>query len=294
MNRDFGGYRGNPPNADWPGGARVAVSFVLNVEEGAELSLAAGDERNEPVHELVSEVSGNRDLCMESHFEYGSRAGYWRVVELFERFGVPVTVNACVRALESTPWIARDGARRDYEFMCHGYRWETHVGMDEAHERALIERCVRSMNKLTGERPVGWHTKSGSSINTRRLLVEEGGFRYDSDAYNDDLPYLVDVAGHPHVVVPYSFDTNDMRFQGGRGFEQGEDFARYCIAAFDWLWREGQTRPRMMTVGLHARIIGKPGRIGGLESLLQHIAGKQQVWIARRREIASHWHALTA
>jgi peptidoglycan/xylan/chitin deacetylase (PgdA/CDA1 family) len=256
--RDFKGYAGHPPHARWPHEARVAVSLVLNIEEGAELSLSAGDERNEEVHEIVGSSADTPDLCMESHFEYGSRAGYWRIVELLQRFDAGVTLNVCARALETTPWIGTDAGRNGYEIMCHGYRWEAQNHLSEEQERALIRRCVDSISRSAGQRPLGWHCKSMASLNTRRLLVEEGGFLYDSNAYNDDLPYIVDVGGHAHVVVPYSFDTNDMRFQAGRGFEFGGDFARYCCDAFDWLWREGATRPKMMTVGLHTRIIGRP------------------------------------
>jgi peptidoglycan/xylan/chitin deacetylase (PgdA/CDA1 family) len=287
--RNFQGYAGHPPHAQWPDDARVAVSLVLNIEEGAELTLSAGDESNEAVHEIVSGLEGEADLCMESHFEYGSRAGYWRIVELLQRFGATVTLNVCARALETTPWIAQHATQNGYEIMCHGYRWEAQVHMGEAQERAMIKRCVDSISAIAGQRPLGWHTKSQPSVNTRRLLVEEGGFLYDSNAYNDDLPYLVEVAGKNHVVVPYSFDTNDMRFQAGRGFELAGDFSRYCIDAFDWLWREGATRPKMMTIGLHTRIIGRPGRIGGLETFLRHITGKGKVWIARRDDIARHW-----
>ncbi len=290
--RDFKGYAGNPPHASWPGGARVAVSLVLNVEEGAELSLTSGDGRNEAVHEIVEDVQGVPNLVMESHFEYGSRAGYWRISELLQRFDMKVTVNACARALEMTPWIAEHAVGLGYEISCHGYVWDSQVHLSEDEERTMIRRCVESIRRIAGQRPVGWHTKSQPSPNTRRLLVEEGGFIYDSNAYNDDLPYLLEVEGRPHVVLPYSFDTNDMRYQAGRGFEYAGDFARYCCDAFDWLWREGADRPKMMSVGLHTRIIGRPGRIAGLEAFLRHIADKSGVWVARRDEIARHWRAL--
>ena len=290
--RDFKGYGGAPPDPRWPGDARVAVSFVVNVEEGAELSRSMGDERNEGRYEVVDEVVGAEDPCMESHFEYGTRAGYWRIMALLARFGVPVTVSACARALEGSPWLARDALARGHEIACHGYRWESHAGMPEPVERAVIARSVAAIARVAGVRPVGWHTRSASSVNTRRLLVEEGGFLYDSDAYNDDLPYLVDVGGRSHVVVPYSFDTNDMRFQAGGGLTLARDFAEYVIDAFDWLWREGVERPRMMSVGLHLRIIGRPGRIVGLERVLEHVAARDRVWIARRAEVARHWRAL--
>jgi peptidoglycan/xylan/chitin deacetylase (PgdA/CDA1 family) len=290
--RDFKGYGGLPPDPRWPGAARVAVSFVVNVEEGAELSRSMGDERNEGRYEVVDEVVGAEDPCMESHFEYGTRAGYWRIMALLARFGAPVTMSACARALEHSPWLARDALARGHEVACHGYRWESHAGMPEAVERDVIARSVAAITRVAGIRPVGWHTRSASSVNTRRLLVEEGGFLYDSDAYDDDLPYLVDVGGRSHVVVPYSFDTNDMRFQAGGGLTLARDFAEYVIDAFDWLWREGAERPRMMSVGLHLRIIGRPGRIVGLERVLEHVAARDRVWIARRAEIARHWRTL--
>jgi allantoinase len=290
--RDFRGYGGTPPDAGWPGQARVAVSFVLNVEEGAELSLSAGDERNEARYEVVDEVVGAVDPCMESHFEYGTRAGYWRIMALLDGFGVKTTVSACARALEQSPWLARDAVARGHEIACHGYRWETHAGMPEEVERAVISRSVETITRVAGVRPVGWHTRSASSVNTRRLLVEEGGFLYDSDAYDDDLPYLVEVGGRSHVVLPYSFDTNDMRFQAGGGFTLARDFAAYVTDAFDWLWGEGARAPRMLSIGLHLRIIGRPGRIAGLEQALAHITGRGGVWIARRADIARHWRTL--
>jgi peptidoglycan/xylan/chitin deacetylase (PgdA/CDA1 family) len=287
--RDFEGYGGHPPDPGWPGGSRLAVSIVVNVEEGAELSLADGDERNEFVHEVVEEVVGKPDLCMESHFEYGMRAGYWRIADLLDRFRVKATFSASARALERSAWLARDLRARGHEISAHSYRWERHAHLEEAEERDVIARTVAAIETAAGARPVGWHTRSSPSPNTRRLLVEEGGFLYDSDAYNDDLPYVVEVAGRSHVVLPYAFDTNDMRFTRQGGFVQGDDFARYCLAAFDWLYDEGARAPKMMSLGLHLRIIGRPGRIGGLEAVLQRMCAADAVWFARRDEIARHW-----
>jgi allantoinase len=289
--RDFQGHGSRPPDPRWPGESRLAVSIVVNVEEGAELSLADGDERNEFVHEVVEEVVGVPDLCMESHFEYGMRAGYWRIAELLDRFGVKATFSASARALERSPWLARDIRARGHEIGAHSYRWERHAHLDERAEREVIRRAVTAIAAAAGARPVGWHTRSSPSPNTRRLLVEEGGFLYDSDAYNDDLPYVVDVVGRPHVVLPYAFDTNDMRFTRAGGFVQGDDFARYCLAAFDWLYKEGARTPKMMSLGLHLRIIGRPGRIGGLETVLEQFCARDGVWFARREEIAHHWRA---
>lgn len=290
--RDFYGYGPNPPDPQWPGGARVCVSLVLNIEEGAEFSIAAGDPHNESMYEIQEEVVGARHYALESHFEYGSRVGYWRIMEVLARHGAVATFNACARAMEATPWLGRDAVARGHEISCHGWRWENHVHMTEDEERAVIARCVASLEGSCGTRPVGWHVKSQTSANTRRLLVEEGGFTYDSNAYNDELPYFVDVGGHRHVVLPYSFDTNDMRFFGNRGFSLAEHFERYCCDAFDWLWQEGARRPRMMTIGLHTRVIGRPGRIAGLDRFLAHVRRRGGAWIARRDEIARHWRGV--
>ncbi len=291
IRRDLAGYRNQYPAIRWPGGAGLAVSFVLNIEEGAELSLADGDERNESRHEVNHEVVGAPDLCLQSHFNYGARVGYPRITQLFTDAGLPLTLNACARALEATPWIARDAAERGFEVCCHGWRWESHAGMAESVERELIQRCVSTIERLHGKPPVGWHTKSSSSVNTRRLLVEQGGFLYDSDAYDDDLPYYREVAGRPHLVLPYAFDTNDMRFFDSFAYVRGRDFADYAIDAFEWLLEESRQSPRMMSIGLHTRIIGRAGRIGGLRTLIQHIARRQGAWVATREQIARHWLA---
>jgi allantoinase len=288
MTRDLYGYGNQYPDVRWPGEARLAVSLVLNVEEGAELAISAGDERNETVHEAVQPVEGAPDLCMESHFEYGARVGYWRICEMVDACGMPLTLNACARALEAMPWIGADAARRGYEIQCHGYRWEPHAGMQEGQERELIARCVAIVERVYGKRPVGWHTKSSASVNTRRL-VAEAGFLYDSDAYNDDAPYYVAVDGKAHLVLPYAFDTNDMRFFNAAPFVSSRDFADYCIEAFERLWAEGGHAPKMLSIGLHTRIIGRPARIGGLASLLRHMQHKGKVWFARREDIARHW-----
>lgn len=288
LNRDFEGYGRTPPNPDWPDNARVAVSIVINLEEGAELNLAAGDERNESMHEFNFEVSGTRDLCMESHFEYGSRVGYWRIVELLEQYDVTTTINACVRALETTPLITRDIVERGYEIMCHGYRWEPQLGFSNEEERALIERCTARIEELTGTRPLGWHAKSYASVNTRQLLAD-AGYLYDSNVYNDDLPWAVAINQRPYICLPYSFDTNDMRFQNNGGFTHADDFFRYCADAFDWLWEQGEKKPAMLTIALHTRIIGRPARIAGLKKLLAHMRERDRVWFAQRKQIAQHW-----
>jgi allantoinase len=271
MTRDLYGYGNRYPDVRWPDAARLAVSLVLNVEEGAELAFSAGDARNETVHEVVQQVDGVPELCMESHFEYGARVGYWRICETVDACGLPLTLNVCARALEVMPWIGADAARRGYEIQCHGWRWEPRAGMEEAQERALIAQCVETIRRVHGKPPVGGHTKSSASAHTRRLLVEHGGFLYDSDAYNDDAPYYVQVAGQPHLVLPYAFDTNDMRFFEGYAFVRGADFAGYVIDAFDRLWEEGVRQPKMLSIGLHTRIIGRAARIGDLAQALQHM-----------------------
>lgn len=286
--RDLAGYAGNPPDPAWPGGARVALSIVVNVEEGAELSIASGDERNESGPETGQLVQGAPDPCMETHFAYGARVGLWRVLDVLDRYGAKATFSCCARAVAVTPALAAAPAARGHEVSAHGWRWEMHANMAEATERAVIARTVATLAEHAGTRPVGWHTKTAPSVNTRRLLLEDGGFLYDSDAYDDDLPRLVPGAGgRPHVILPYAFDTNDMRFRPGQGFVFAEDFSRYCIAAFDRLMAEGG---RMMSVGLHLRTIGRPGRIAGFEQLLDRVmrAG-DTVWVARRRDIARHW-----
>lgn len=289
--RDFKGWGGGASFDSWPDGKRLAVSVVVNVEEGAELSLGMGDEANESVYEAVQRVDGHRDLCMESHYEYGTRAGWPRLRGVLRDYGVPATLSCNGRAIALSPWIAQQAVADGHEIAAHGWRWESHVGMEEAHERDVIAATVEALDAAAGTPPVGWHTRSATSLNTRRLLVEQGGFLYDSNAYNDDLPYALEVAGRYHVVLPYAFDTNDMRFGNGGGFVQAEDFARYCIAAFDRLLKESQRVPRMLSIGLHLRIIGKPARIAGLEAFLAHAQAHAGVWFARRDQIAHAWRA---
>lgn len=285
--RDFAGYRGKPPNARWPNGARVAVSLVVNFEEGSEFSINDGDAGNEAIYEVVHKLDGP-DSCIDSHFEYGTRAAWWRIMDLFDTHGVKATVSSCGRAVERSPELARDAIARGHEVSAHGWRWQSHAGMDEASEREVIARTVAAIERVTGQRPVGWHTRSATSPSTRRLLVEHGGFLYDSDAYNDDLPYYREVSGKQHLVLPYAFDTNDMQYYNAGRFS-GQDFADYVIDAFEWLTREGDTSPKMMSIGLHLRMIGRPGRIGALDRILAHIAGNSAAWIAPRAAIARHW-----
>ena len=291
--RDFAGWRHGVPDVRWPGGAGLAVSVVVNVEEGAELSVGDGDERNEGIYEATEEVTGAPDPCMESHFEYGPRAGWPRIRDALRERGVPATLNACGRALDRTPWIAAEAVADGHEVAAHGWRWERHVHMAEPEERRAIALAVAAVERAAGTPPLGWHTRSATSPRTRDLLIEQGGFLYDSNAYNDDLPYTVETAAGPHVVLPYAFDTNDMRFFNRGGFVHAADFARYCIAAFDRLRAEATRAPRMLSVGLHARMIGRPARIGGLETLLDHALGTGDAWFAARADIARHWRAAT-
>ena len=293
MDRDLIGYGAHPPNPNWPGGARLAVNFVLNFEEGSEPSIGDGD----PASEWgLTEYGGTspgvigRDLAAEGMFAYGSRVGFWRILRLFAARNLPMTVFGCALALERNPPAAAAIKAAGYDLCCHGWRWEKHFELAEDVERDRIARAIASLQRTMGERPLGWYCRSGPGVNTRRLLVEEGGFLYDSDAYDDELPYWTRVEGKPHLVVPYSLSTNDSKF--GRGtFATGDDFFHYCRDAFDFLYREGATQPKMLSIGLHMRLIGHPARAAGLEKLLDHIARHKDVWITRRLDIARHWAA---
>lgn len=289
--RDLRGYGDTPPNVRWPNGAQLAVSLVVNVEEGAELSLADGDERNESIHEIREEVVDAVDLCMETHFAYGTRAGYRRIADTFDDYGVKATYSCCGRAAQRSPWLVRDAVTRGHEASCHGWRWETMARKTKEQERDIIARTHAAVSAAASVPTVGWHTRSTSSLDTRGLIVSHGGFLYDSDAYDDDIPYVLKVGGTDHVVLPYAFDTNDMRFQPGGGFIQAADFTTYCAGGFDRLWREGEKAPRMMSIGLHLRIIGRPARIGGLEALLETMTKRGGVWFATRAEIARYWRS---
>lgn len=276
---------------EWPNRSRIAVSFVLNVEEGAEQSVLAGDKTNESVYDIISDVAGVPNLHMLTNFSYGARAGYWRIAEMLDRYNAICTVNACAQALEATPWIARDCMRRGYEIASHGYRWEAHGFMSEEFERERIGKAVELIERIAGRRPLGWHTRGPVSLNTRRLVIEEGGFLYDNDTSEDDLPFLIDLGAREHVVLPYASDTNDMQLQLAAGFRLGRHLAEYVIDAFDCLYKEGRTTPKMMTVGLHTRIIGRPGRIAALEAILRHMRSRPGVWFGTREQIAQHWLA---
>ncbi|RIX98188.1 chitin deacetylase [Aureimonas flava] len=289
-----GDWARDPIAPPWPDGRRLAVSFVVNVEEGAELSIGDGDERNESVYEIREAVETGPDLCMESHFAYGPRRGYRRIVAAFAKHGVRATFSTCGRAAERLPWLIADAASRGHEISCHGWRWERHAQMRPDVEAAIIARTHAAIETAAGVAPVGWHTRSAPSARTRELLVAHGGFLYDSDCYDDDQPRIEDVGGRAHVVLPYAFDTNDMRFSPGGGFVQADDFTTYVAGAFRRLLREAEHEARMLSVGLHLRLIGRPGRIAGLENLLRIMAAERGVWFATRAEIARAWRDATA
>jgi putative urate catabolism protein len=288
--RDLVGYGGRPPQPRWPGEARVAVQFVLNIEEGAEHSILNGDDQSENyLHELPGRPPrmGERDLSVESMYEYGSRAGVWRILELFKARDLPLTAFAVGQALERNPEIGRALSAAGHEVAGHGYRWIDYRDIPEAEERHHIQLTIKVIERICGQRPVGWYTGRVSQ-NTRRLLREEGGFLYTSDAYNDDLPYWLP-SSPPQLVIPYTLVNNDFRYLLPTGFSSGEDFFQLLKDAFDQLWQEGAQRPKMMSVGLHGRISGHPARAMALARFLDYVQGHDAVWICRREEIARHW-----
>ncbi len=288
--RDMVGYGRRPPDPRWPGGARVALSLVLNYEEGGESTPLEGDPASEAfLHEVIgaSPTVGHRNLNTESMFEYGSRAGFWRVHRIVTGYGLPLTVYAVGQALERNPEAARAMVDAGWEVASHGWRWIDYLEMPEEEERAHIRRSIDAIEAACGERPVGWYT-GRVSAGTRRLVVEEGGFLYDSDSYADELPYWVEVAGRAHLVIPYTLDANDFKFLLSNGFVTAEDFAEYLVDSLDVLRSEGG---RMMSVGLHCRIVGRPGRARALERFLDHVRSCDDVWVATRADIARHWHA---
>ena len=289
--RNLIGYGQNPPNPQWPGGARLALNFVMNYEEGSEYSVPDGDGFSEAT---LTEATGtgqtvrDRDLAAESMFEYGSRVGFWRLMRIFRERALPLTVFGCALALERNPEAARAIAEAGHDVCSHGWRWVRQFELSEDDERRHIHQAVASLTRTVGQRPLGWYCRYGPSIHTRRFLVEEGGFLYDSDAYNDELPYWVRVEGKPHLVVPYSLATNDLKFGVG-GFFTAEHFFAFLKDAFDVLYREGKTQPKMMSVGLHMRLVGHPSRAAGLERFLDYVTQHPGVWICRRIDIARHW-----
>lgn len=288
--RDLIGYGQDPPVVRWPGGARIAVNFVLNYEEGGERSVLHGDDGCETfISEIIgSESRPERHLTMESIYEYGTRVGVWRILDLFADRQLPLTVFAVGMAVERTPEPIRRALAEGHEICSHGYRWIDYAGVPESEERADIARAVAAIEKVTGERPAGWYT-GRTSVNTRRLVAETGGFLYDADDYSDDLPFWSRMETGPHLIVPYTLDANDMRFAAPQGFNTADHFYTYLRDSFDVLYAEGARTPRMLSVGLHCRISGRPGRIAGLARFLDYVREHEDVWCCRRVEIARHW-----
>ncbi len=286
------GYGRNPVNADWPGGARIAVQFVINYEEGGENSILHGDEASEAfLSEIVGAQPwpGQRHLNMESMYEYGSRAGFWRLWRLFTERQLPVTVYGVAMALQRNPEAVEAMKEAGWEIASHGLRWIEYKDFAIEDEREHMREAIRIHTEMTGERPLGWYT-GRCSEHTRQLVMEEGGFLYDSDSYADELPYWLQGPHGPHLVIPYTLDANDMRFATPQGFNSGDQFFSYLRDTFDMLYREGADTPRMMSVGLHCRLVGRPGRALALARFLDHVMAHDKVWICRRFDIAEHWH----
>lgn len=291
--RDMVGYGRRPVDPKWPGGARIALQFVMNYEEGGENSILHGDPASEAfLSEIIgaAPLVGQRNMNMESIYEYGSRAGFWRLHREFSSRALPITVYAVGMAMERNPDVGPAMIEAGWEVASHGYRWIDYQDVPEAEEREHVRRAIDAITRTTGTRPTGWYS-GRISPNTRRLVVEEGGFLYDSDSYADDLPYWTTEFGAPHLIVPYTLDANDMRFATAQGFNSGDQFFAYLRDSFDVLWAEGADSPKMISVGLHCRLVGRPGRIAGLRRFLDHVEKHDGVWICRRDEIAKHWHA---
>ena len=286
--RDMIGYGATPPEANWPGSARLALSFVINYEEGGENSILHGDRASET---FLSEIIGAkayeaRHMSMESMYEYGSRAGFWRLHRLFQRYMLPVTVYGIAMAMERNPDVVAAMLKADWEIASHGYRWIDYQFVPEETEREHMAKAIDIHERLTGSKPFGWYT-GRDSPNTRNLVLEHDHFLYDSDSYADDLPYWHQHDRGHHLVIPYTLDNNDMRFAAPQGFNSGEQFYTYLKDSFDTLYEEGG---RMMNVGLHCRVVGKPGRASSLARFLEYVSTKSDVWVARRMDIANHWH----
>ncbi len=289
--RDLKGYGAQVPKVNWPGGARIAVQVVMNYEEGGENSVLHGDAGAETfLSEIVNAptIEGARHMSMESIYEYGSRAGVWRLLRLFEKYDIPVTVFAVADALKRYPEMGKIFVGKGHEVCSHGLKWINYQNVPEDVERAHIKEAVRIIKDVTGEAPLGWYT-GRTSPNTRRLIAEHGGFLYDADDYSDDLPFWSRVEGTPHLVIPYTLDVNDMRFASVQGFNSGDQFFTYLRDSFDALYAEGEDAPKMMSIGLHCRLIGRPGRIRALERFFDYAKSFDHVWFCRRVDIARHW-----
>lgn len=289
LQRDFIGYGPVSPAPNWPDGARVALNFCINYEEGGEESVPDGYPASEAAltEGDIAKIS-SRDLAAESMFEYGARVGFWRLHRIFAEMNFPATIFACALALERNPEVCKAIRGGDYDVCAHGWRWERHYNLTEQEERERISMAVRSIESSIGSRPLGWYCRYGPSTNTRRLLVEEGGFLYDSDAYNDELPYWTEVERKKHLVIPYGLTNNDVAFFRG-GMSTAQQFFEYLRDSFDMLYREGETSPKMMNVGLHLRVVGHPGRAMGLRRFMEYVSQVPNVWVCRRGDLAQHW-----
>ncbi|MAN76990.1 MAG: allantoinase PuuE [Rhizobiales bacterium] len=290
--RDFNGHGRTPPHAQWPGNAKLALQFVINYEEGGEHSVIHGDRHSEAwlTEEPSQPLDNIRNMSAESQYEYGPRAGWWRLYKMFTKRHLPITVFGIAKSLEKNPEAVASMKEAGFEIASHGLRWIHYAEMPEEEERRHIAEAMRIHEEVTGSRPTGWYT-GRMSQNTRRLLVEAGGLTYDSDSFGDDLPYWTRVSGQNHLVVPYTLDNNDGRYVSPYGYNS-RSFSDYLIDAFEFLRREGEKSPKMMSVGLHTRIVGRPGRAADLERFLDHVAASEDVWVARRIDIAKHWQTV--
>jgi putative urate catabolism protein len=288
------GYGKESIHPNWPNNAKIAVQFVLNYEEGGENSILHGDDASETfLSEIIGAKAyqGARHMSMESLYEYGSRSGVWRILRLFEEFNIPITIFAVGLAIARNRQLADYLVDHNYDICAHGFRWIDYQFVEEKVEREHIKDCISILTEFLGKRPEGWYT-GRNSPNTRKLIIEEGGFLYDSDAYDDDLPYWANEfdTDSKHLIIPYTLDVNDMRFASPQGFNSGDQFFNYLKDSFDALYREGETSPKMMSVGMHARILGRPGRIIAMRKFLEYISTFDNVWLCSRREIADHWY----
>ena len=288
--RDMIGYGANNMKVVWPNNAKLALQIVLNYEEGAENSVLHGDKHSET---FLSEIIGaqpikGRHINMESLYEYGSKRGFWRIHELFQKKKIPLTIFGVAMALERNPEVCKAIKNADYEIACHGWRWIDYQNISKSVEKKHMDLAIKTIKKIFGQRPLGWYT-GRCSPNTRELVMNEGGFLYDSDSYSDDLPYFEKRNNKKQLIVPYTLDNNDMRFATNQGFNSGDQFYNYLKDSFDVLYKEGETNPKMMSVGLHCRIVGKPGRLKSLERFLDYVLEHKDVWICKRIDIAKHW-----
>jgi putative urate catabolism protein len=289
--RDIRGYEEKTPHANWPGNARIALQFVVNYEEGGENCVLHGDKASEYfLSEIIGAEAreGVRHMSMESLYEYGSRVGVWRLFKLFRDNNIPITIFAIAMALERNPKVVEVALRNEFEICSHGLKWVDYQYVPEEVERKHLHEAIRIHKEITGERPYGWYT-GRTSPNTRRLIAEEGGFLYDADDYSDELPFWSKIEKTPHLIIPYSLDTNDMRFVSAQGFNSGDQFFNYLKDSFDVLYQEGETIPKIMSVGLHCRISGRPGRLQSLQKFIKYVRSHDKVWFCRRVDIARHW-----